>query len=263
MKLLDEIAEANQKLWEREAQKGGGYTRPWLDLDANLLQQYANGDLNDVPYPLYELYPVSVLQNVAGKDVLCLAAGGGQQSALFGLMGATVTVADLTRGQLDGDEKAAAHYGYEITAVQADMRNLSALDNNTFDLVYQADSLAYVPDLQQVYAQVANVLRPGGIYRVKHSQPAVHFTEWDGTAYRIAAPYSQRVNHRPDGGIEFRHRMDDIFNGLLSGGFAIERVYESPYFQQSFAEDVPGSWNHEMRTVAGGFVIMAKWIGKK
>ena len=53
------------------------------------------------------------------KDVLCLAAGGGQQSAVFGLLGARVTVIDFTQGQLDGDITAAKHYGYPVETICA------------------------------------------------------------------------------------------------------------------------------------------------
>lgn len=251
---------ANQAMWEAEVQKGGGYTQPWLDLDVAVLQKLAAGELDPAPEPLYELFPYHLLQDVVGKDVLCLAAGGGQQTAVFGLLGANVTVVDLTRGQLDGDKKAAEHYGYPITAIQADMRDLSALSTNAFDLVFQADSLAYVPDLQQVYDGVARVLRRGGLYRVKHSQPAVHCTEWNGRYYTISAPYAETVKHRADGGIEFRHRMDDIFNGLLDAGFTIQRVYEAPHYLQDYDKAEPGSWDHETRYVAGGFAIVAQKI---
>jgi SAM-dependent methyltransferase len=258
MKLFDDIAQANQTLWETEVRKGGGYTQPWLDLELSVLQQLAAGQLDPAPEPLYELFPMHLLQDVAGKDVLCLAAGGGQQTAVFGLLSANVTVADITRGQLDGDEKAAAHYGYKITTVQADMRDLSALPQHAFDLVFQADSLAYVPDLAQVYKEVASVLRSGGLYRVKHCQPAVHRVAWNGTAFYICAPYAETIQHRSDGGIEFRHRLDNIFNGLLDAGFTLQRVHEAPHYQHAYADAEPGSWAHETRYVAGGFAIVAQ-----
>ncbi|WP_420644955.1 class I SAM-dependent methyltransferase [Candidatus Leptofilum sp.] len=260
MEPIDDIAQANQTLWENEVAKKGGYTQPWLDLDRELLNDWLNGRLHSIPYPLYELYPASFMQNAAGKKVLCLAAGGGQQSAVFGLLGAHITVADLTQGQLDGDETAAAHYGYPITTIQADMRDLSTLPRHAYDLVFQADSLAYVPDVGEVYAQVSQVLRTGGLYRVKHSQPAVHRIAWNGTAYEIAAPYAETIQHRSDGAIEFRHHMDNIVNGLLDNGFSIQRVHESPYAQQTHIlnQATPGSWDHEMRYVAGGFVIIAQ-----
>jgi SAM-dependent methyltransferase len=253
----DEIAVANQRLWEEEVRKGCGYTIPWLDLDVQTLRRYAGGELESVPERLTHFYPARLLENLAGKDVLCLAAGGGQQSAVFSLLGGQVTVLDLAEGQLRGDVAAATHYGYEITAVHGDMRDLSGLDASAFDLVFQADSISYVPSAREVYGQVARVLRPGGRYRVKHIQPALHFVHWDGEGYRIGRPYRDCEKHREDGGFEFRHHMDDIFDGLLDAGFSIERVCEAPYFRQPLPAE-PGGWTHERTFLGGEFAVVAR-----
>jgi SAM-dependent methyltransferase len=255
---LDKVAAANQRLWEEEVKKGCGYTIPWLGLDVALLRRYAAGEIASLPEPMECIHPASVLADVEGRDVLCLAAGGGQQSAVFGLLGARVTVVDLTEGQLDGDRRAAAHYGYDVTTVQADMRDLSSLDAGSFDLVFQANSMAYVPDARQVYRQVARVLRPGGTYRVAHGNPATAAVEWSGEVYYVGAPYDERVKYREDGGIEFRHYMDDMFNGLLDAGFSIQRVHEEPYAREPDPNAPAGSWDHERAYVAGGFVIVAR-----
>ncbi len=258
MTIRDTIAIANQKLWDDEVKKGCGYTIPWLELDVSLLRQYAEGEIESLPEPFDCIHPASIFAGIKGQDVLCLASGGGQQSAVFSLLGARVTVVDLTEGQLEGDRKAAAHYGYDVSTVQADMRDLSCLDDDSFDLVFQANSMAYVPDACQVYRQVARVLRPRGTYRVVHGNPATASVEWSGEAYCISVPYSERVKQREDGGIEFRHYMDDIFNGLLDSGFSIQRVYEEPYARQPDPNAPPGSWHHERAYVAGGFVIVAR-----
>jgi len=255
----DEIAIANRQLWEEEVRKGCSYTIPWLDLDLMLLRQYIDGQIAILPEPLTCLFPASIFAGVAGKRVLCLAGGGGQQSAVFSLLGAHVTVVDLAEGQLAGDRKAAVHYGYEVATVQADMRDLSCLADQTFDLVYQPNSLAYIPDVREVYAGVVRVLKPGGLYRVVVSQPVTHFVEWDGKAYCITRPYSESMKQRADGGIEFRHYMDDIFNGLLDAGFSIQRVHEAPYARQKIG-DQPGSWEYERGYVAGEFAIIARKI---
>ena len=257
MNLRDEIAVANQRLWEEEVKKGCGYTIPWLDLDVDLLRRYADGELGSLPEPMDCLSPPSVFAGVEGKDVLCLAAGGGQQSAVFGLLGARVTVVDLAEGQLRGDRRAAAHYGYEVRALQADMRDLSAIDAASFDLVYQAPSLAYIPHLREVYAEVSRVLRMGGFYRAQYHQPVTHFVAWDGEGYRIAEPYVARVMHRDDGGIEFRHYMDDIFGGLVDVGFALRQVLDKGRYRQPDRDAPPGSWEHQDSYVGGGFVIVA------
>jgi SAM-dependent methyltransferase len=253
----DDVAIANQKLWEDEVKKGCGYTIPWLDLDVSALYQYIDGRHEFVPSSFTCMYPASILTDVAGKDVLCLASGGGQQSAVFGLLGARVTVVDLAEGQLEGDRKAAAHYGYDVATFHADMRDLSCLPNQAFDLVY-GTGLCYIPDVHQVYAGVARVLRTGGLFRVDFGQPVVHFAVWDGEGYRITKPYAERIDRRTDGAIEFRHYMDDIFNGLLDFGFSIQQVCEAPYYKHLDPSAIPGSWSHEQAYVAGRFAIVAR-----
>ena len=104
----------NQAWWEKMVAEENGFTQPWLDLDPAIVQQYANGQLPNAPRPLNQVFPSNLLADIKGKDVLCLASGGGQQSAVFGLLGARVTVVDITAGQLVGDRKAAAHYGYPV-----------------------------------------------------------------------------------------------------------------------------------------------------
>jgi len=236
--------------------KGCGYTIPWLDLDVDQLHNFVAGEEEFLPEPLANLYPKSIFADVEGKDVLCLASGGGQQSAVFSLLGGLVTVVELAEGQLAGDRKAAKHYGYEVTTIHADMRDLSSLADDSFDLVYQAPSMAYIPDIKDVYSGVARVQRPGGLYRLVISQPATHLVDWDGKAYYIAGPYREKVFHREDGGIEFRHYMDDIFNGLLDSGLSIKRVCEGPYSRKD-PQAHPGSWNHERAYVGGQFTIIA------
>ena len=257
MRMEDEVAVANQRLWEEEVKKECGFTIPWLDVDVSLLRQYARAELESLPGPLSCMSPSCVFADVEGKDVLCLASGGGQQSAVFGLLGAKVTVVDLAEGQLRGDRKAAAHYGYEINALQADMRDLSSIGDDSFDVVYQADSIGYVPDVREVYGEVARVLRTGGIYRVKHYQPAIHSVVSDGNAYRIAKPYAERVHRREDGGIEFRHYMDDIFGGLLDAGLSLRQVVDLFRYKKPDPQAQPGTWTRQEAYVGGGFVILA------
>jgi len=156
---IDDVARANGALWESEVRRGGGATVPWLDLDVDKLRSFAQGELGRLPEPLEDLYR-PLVADVEGKDVLCLAAAGGQQSTLFGVLGANVTVVDICRGQLRGDETAAEHYGYEVTTIHGDMRDLSCFAPASFDVVY-GTTPCYVPSIREVYEQVARVLRPG------------------------------------------------------------------------------------------------------
>ena len=94
---MDDLARYNRERWEALAQANIGYSRPILDLDPRSAREV--------------LDPYGIMGDVRGRDILCLAGGGGQQSAAFGLLGARVTVYDLSDTQLARDQEAAAHYG--------------------------------------------------------------------------------------------------------------------------------------------------------
>ena len=142
---LDDLARFNQERWDDLARSGVEYARPYLDMDKD-----AARDLVD---------PDGFIGDVRGLDILCLAAGGGQQTAAFGLLGANVTCIDLSDEQLERDRIAADHYGLEIKTVQGDMRDLSMFGEAAFDVVWHGHSLNFVPDARTVFGQVRRVLK--------------------------------------------------------------------------------------------------------
>jgi len=260
---LDDIARHNQRLWTSWASEKGEYTQPWLELDRTLLDDFAHRRIDVLPRPYMYIYPSSVLEDIAGKDVLLLASGGGQQSAVFGLLGARVTSVDLTEAQLEGDRTAARHYGYDIKTVQADMRDLSVLAAGAFDLVYQAISIVFVPDVREVYRGVCRLLRPGGCYRVGHCLPAtqtIDETTLGDEGYVIKGDYRTGQMDEAEGR-EYRHPLSDLFNGLCELGFRIEGVFEDPRHLHPLEHPEPGSEEHIMKHVLKYFAIVARKPG--
>ena len=93
----------------------------------------------------------------------------------------------MTPEQLELDQLAARYYGYQVTTIQGDMRDLSALPTGGFDRVYQPISTLFIPDLREVYVGVARVLKPGGLYLSDYAVPLLHMAgkkAWDGAARR-------------------------------------------------------------------------------
>jgi SAM-dependent methyltransferase len=259
----DRVALANKARWEEVVDEGAGCTLPYLGLDAEAFRAFREGRTSSLPEPCCS-DPVnrSVWAMARGKDVLCLAAGGGQQSVLLSLLGARVTVFDITEGQLGGDRKAAAHYGYEVTTIQGDMRDLSELADESFDLVYGTGT-CYIPDVNEVFAGVARVLRSEGIYRADFMNSATEFvdeTDWNEVGYRITKPYAQRERLRPDGMLEFRNYLDEVFNGLLDHGFIIRRVFERPR-ELPAPEHLPGGYHHCRAFIGGGYTVVSEKCG--
>lgn len=243
---MDIIAEMNRKAREKHP------SEPMLDIDVDRLKACVDGDADRLPHPYPSaINPPSVLRDIQGKDVLCLASGGGQQSAFFGTLGANVTVLDIADSQLRQDRKAAEHYGYAVTTVRGDMRDLSCFADRSFDHVDMGVAIYAVPDVRPVYGEVARVLRPGGTFRVEHMNPAtmpIQPDSWDGTGYRISIPYGNGRYPPADGsedqGYGFRHLFRDMFNGLIEAGLAIRGVWESPEHLNAQVHGAPGSYEH-------------------
>jgi SAM-dependent methyltransferase len=273
---MDDIARRTLELVREDVRKGVHWTDPWLDLDVEAYRAYREGERKILPKPFCD-DPVDriMMAGVQGENVLCLAGGGGQQSAVFSLLGAHVTVLDLTPEQLESDQKAARHYGYRITTIQGDMRDLSALSEAYFGRVYQPISTLFVPDLREVYSGVARVLKPGGFYFADFAVPLLYMAEdkgWDGKGYAltITNPYVRgAILETEDGKLnftegqsfsEFHHLLSDIINGLVAEGLMIRGVWESPRPGEGppLAELEPGSEEHRERYIPFGLSVIAE-----
>ena len=119
--MVDEIGKFNQARWNDLAAQRIRYSRPYLDLNPKSARELID--------------PYNLLGDLKNKNVLLLAGGGGQQSAAFGLLGANVTVIDLSETQLSRDHEVASHYKLDIETIQSDMRDISFLPDNHFDVV--------------------------------------------------------------------------------------------------------------------------------
>lgn len=178
--------------------------------------------------------------SIAGRDLLCLAAGGGTHGLLYAVAGANVTVVDVSEQALAIDRRLAETHGLKIKTVLASMDSLSDLGDASFDIVLQPVSACYLPDVLSVYAEVARVLRDGGLYVVQHKQPASLQASGEATSgqYRlmhqafsgrsVTRGSSDDDEHLEAGTLEFIHPLSTLLGGLCKSGFVIEDVQEPP-----------------------------------
>jgi ubiquinone/menaquinone biosynthesis C-methylase UbiE len=177
---MNDLTKYNIARWKALVEADALFTRPALSLDPISARRM--------------LDPEERLGDVAAKDVLCLACGGGQQSIAFALLKANVTVFDLSEAQLNRDREAAAHFNVDIKTVQGDIQDLSHFDAATFDIVYHGYSLGFVSNARVVFQQVARVLRPGGLYHFMCANPfflGMQEKDWNGEGYTIKQPTLQ------------------------------------------------------------------------
>ena len=212
--------------------------------------------------------------SIKGRNLLCLAAGGGRQSSLYSAAGANVTVVDISGAMLELDRQVAAERGYSIRLFETSMDQLSMLRDGEFDIVIHPVSTCYLPRIQTVFSEVARVLRPDGIYVSQHKQPTslqatldpVHGSyQLDHRYYRdtpIPAAQSTSSNSRrlrESGAIEFLHRWEEIVGGICRAGFVIEDLSEPMHAQN----DAPsGTFADRANFIAPYVRIKAKRKGQ-
>ena len=257
----EQILRTNRSVYESMAAAGDPLCRPAAD--------------NELANPLAVVDAAGWLGgSIAGKKVLCLAAGGGRQSSLYAAAGADVTVVDFSGAMLELDRQVAAERGHSLRLLETSMEDLSALKSGEFDLVIHPVSSCYVPDVMKVYAEVARVLQSGGLYISQHKQPtslqASMSCDQDGR-YRLEHRYyrdtpvpppvtvnknSRRL--REPGAIEFLHRWEQIIGGMCRAGFVIEDLVEPVHAKQDAAA---GSFADRASYIAPYVRIKARRIG--
>jgi SAM-dependent methyltransferase len=246
---MDEAYSYNKQRWEALVQAQALFTRPWLGLDAASARE--------------RLDPYGLLGDLSGKAVLCLAGGGGQQSVAFALLGARVSVFDISEGQLEQDRAAAAQYGLQVRTYQGDMRELSAFEAGAFDIVWHPYALNFVPDCRDVFGAVARVLRPGGLYHVMAANPfaaGMGPGDWNGDGYVVRQQYieGQVIDYADPqwvfkdqddaanelaGPREYRQTLGRMLNGLIDNRFVVIKLLEYVAHEQKLDAE-PGEWHH-------------------
>lgn len=247
--------EHNRRAWDARARAGDQFTCPARD-------EHFRDPLSAVDADRW------LGASIAGKQVLCLAAGGGRHGPLYAAAGARVTVVDVSPQMLALDRQVAAERGLDVRTVEASMDDLAALAPASFEIVVQPVSTCYVPNVERVYRQVARVLAGGGLYISQHKQPvslqaAVAPSQ---RGYVLAEPYYRSgplpevagSPHREEGTLEFLHRWEELLGGMCRAGFAIEDCIE-PMLADELAE--VGSFAHRSRYVAAYVRIKARRTG--
>jgi SAM-dependent methyltransferase len=244
---MDEISKTNRERWNALANANVEYSKPFLDFTRQDAAKY--------------IYRYNILKDVDGKKVLCLASGGGQDSVAFGLLGADVTVFDLSDEQLKRDRQGAAHHGLQMKTIQGDMRDLSIFQDGQFDIVWQVYSINFVPAVEPVFQGVRRVLKDGGAYFLQFANPfaiGVDEEKWDGKAYPLNNLYtdgedlSERFPHwdveqsdgttiQRDSPHEFRHILSTVLNTMTANGFRLLGLWE---WMRMDDNPEPGSWAH-------------------
>jgi SAM-dependent methyltransferase len=270
---MENETKQNEIIWDQLARQGVLCSQPRWDLTPEKAEFYLANR---------EYYG----ESLAGKKVLCLACGGGQQSLAFALLQAEVTVVDFSAEQLKRDQLVAARFQKDIRVLKSDMRDLSMLPNEAFDIVYQPYSINYIPSVAEVFDEVGRVLKSGGIYDLMFHNPFVHGSWkdgcwgsewepgelWQGKGYPIWQPYVDgqpiqtpdphwNFSNEQDEAVkvpspqEYRHTLSTVLNGLIKRGLTVLHLREET---GSGENSLPGTWDHYQSVAPPWLYVMAR-----
>ena len=245
-----DIRNYNRAAWDYQVEGGNPWTIP---VTAEQIAAARRGEWSIV---LTENKPVprAWFAPLMGRDVLCLASGGGQQGPILAAAGANVTVFDNSPRQLAQDRLVAERDGLNLITVEGDMRDLHAFADESFDLVFHPVSNLFAPEVRPVWKGAFRVLRRGGVLLAGFMNPACYIFDTalayeQGLLYvKYKLPYSDTDSLTPEERqryldqhvpLEFSHTLSDQIGGQLDAGFVLTGLYEDQHRDFVLAHYMP------------------------
>lgn len=231
-----DVATFNRDGWDRLVEESCVWTVP---VPPEAIDRARQGDWTLFLTPNKPV-PRGWFGDVAHKDVLCLASGGGQQGPILAAAGARVTVFDASPKQLAQDEMVAERDGLGLTTRQGLMHDLSSFPDGAFDLIFHPASNCFAPEVEPVWRECFRVLRNGGVLLSGFMNPDVYIFDNEAQergemVVRFPLPYSdvadlppdelQRLTRR-DHVVEFSHSLEAQIGGQLMAGFVLTGLFE-------------------------------------
>lgn len=230
------VRKYNRYAWDRQVDKNNPFTIP---VSSEVIAAARQGEYS-VLLTETKAVPREWFPSFQGLDLLGLACAGGQQGPVFAALGANVTIFDNSPAQLEHDRMVAKREGLALRTVEGDMRDLSALDDEAFDLVFHPVSNVFCPEVRPVWREAFRVLRHGGVLLSGLANPiyylfGTHADEQESLQIKYSIPYSDLESMDPEEleicieeatPLEFGHSLSDLLGGQTDAGFVLTGFYE-------------------------------------
>jgi len=179
---------------------------------------------------------LQLLGDVAGRRVIVLGCGGGQDCVVLGKQGATVVGVDLSDKQVEYGRRLADREKVLVTLVQGNVEELRGIDDETQDIALSLHAMNYVERINRAFDEAYRVLRRGSPFVLSVHHPFDVCLEdvppfaakkrywdeeldWQWDFGEASASARMRSWYRP---------VSVWFSLLMDAGFRIERLLEPP-----------------------------------
>jgi SAM-dependent methyltransferase len=232
-----DVIKHNSAAWDKAVDELDGWTIP---VSSETIDRARRGDWSII-LTAAKPVPREWFGEISGKEVLCLASGGGQQAPVLAAAGAHVTSFDNSARQLEQDHFVAERDGLQIRIEKGDSADLSRFSDGSFDLIFHPCSNLFMPDLAPIWKECFRVLRSPGILLTGFTKPELFiFDEFEEEkngrlVVRHSLPYSDERSltagelldmieqGQP---LEYSHTLEEQIGGQTAAGFHIVGLYE-------------------------------------
>lgn len=236
-----DIVAYNREAWNRQSR--GGESRWCIPVSSDEIKAARHGKWSVILTPNKPV-PPEWFGDLTGKEVLCLASGGGQQAPLLAAAGAKVTSFDNSDEQLAKDKLVADRDSLDVKIVHGDMADLSTFADESFDLIFHPVSNVFAADVKPVWRECFRVLKWQGRLMAGFMNPWFFLFDHEEAEksgalqvkYRLpfsdvgSLPAEKLAKIRQEGiAYEFGHSLQDQIGGQTAAGFLISDLYEDDW----------------------------------
>ncbi len=177
--------------------------------------------------------PHEWLGDLAGKKLLGLASGGGQQLPIFSALGAVCTVLDYSEQQCESERMVAKREGYNIDIICGDMTKPLPFEDESFDIIFHPVSNSYAEKVEPIFKECYRILKKGGLLLGGYDFGISYIFDEREEKLTHTLPFNPLKNRQQyedsmknDWGIQFSHTLEEQLGGQLRAGFSITHLYE-------------------------------------
>lgn len=276
-----EARDANLSNWEdRVPLHLGAYATEELVTDPGHLSVVARTDLA-------ALAPHLPGGSVAGLDLCHLQCHIGTDTLSFAKAGASVVGVDFSPAALAGAAELASRMGIDARWIETDVLDARAAVDRAlggeyrFDVVYTSiGTIGWLNDLDRWAAQIAALLKPGGLFYIRDGHPVLNSLDEDSDALTIRYRYfgdGTALQWDADGSYvgegevshtrtyEWPHPISEVVTVLLDHGLTVIAMDEGRTLPWQFSprmtvnQDGEYEWPpHEAALVPCTYTIVAR-----
>ena len=230
----DTTRDINRHAWNHYAEQGDRWSTA---VSPDVIAEAKKGNWN-IGLIESRSVPHDWFGDLNGKELLCLASGGGQQAPLLAAAGANVTSFDNSPKQLELDAMVAQRDGLTIRIEEGDMRDLNRFEDRSFDLIFHPCSNLFIPDVRPVWLECFRVLKSGGALLAGFLNPMEYIFDWqkedegilevkNQLPFSSLETYGEAWLRENNEAAEYSHSLESQLGGQLEAGLVLTHLMES------------------------------------